>query len=267
MSEREFEELSAGAALNAVPEAERRALDEAVSQHPDRAERVAADADTAAALAELAPPVSPPAALRAALLARIADTPQETRDPFLTDDDFAAAGPAPTEAVDGAARDLPAPARTPARGGIGRRWFALAASIVLLAALGFGAVLVGQQLNRPAAVVALEQIENAPDARSAAVALENGGEATAHWSTTTGQAVLVSDGLPQVASGETFELWFVRDGGAVSAGTFDASDGEATALLAGDLQPGDVIAVTVEASGGSQSGAPTSDPIVAIPTA
>jgi anti-sigma-K factor RskA len=33
------------------------------------------------------------------------------------------------------------------------------------------------------------------------------------------------------------------------------------------MEPGDVIAVTVEPQGGSPTGEPTSEPIVAIPTA
>ena len=37
-------------------------------------------------------------------------------------------------------------------------------------------------------------------------------------------------------------------------------------LLEGTMKPGDTIAVTVEQQGGSPTGEPTSDPIVAIPT-
>ena len=79
--------------------------------------------------------------------------------------------------------------------------------------------------------------------------------------------MLVSDGLPTIADDESFELWFVRDGAAISAGTFTSEDGTATALLDGAMEPGDVIAVTVEQAGGSPTGQPTSDPIVAIETA
>ena len=70
-----------------------------------------------------------------------------------------------------------------------------------------------------------------------------------------------------VADDESFELWFVRDGAAISAGTFTAEDGTTTALLDGALEAGDVIAVTVEPAGGSPTGQPSSDPIVAIETA
>ncbi len=126
---------------------------------------------------------------------------------------------------------------------------------------------VGDQLTTPASVVALDEIEASPDAQSETVTLSDGGEATAHWSETVGKAVLVTDGLPTLADDQSYELWFVRDGAPISAGTFTADDGSATALLAGAMEPGDVIAVTVEVAGGSPTGQPTSEPIVMISTA
>ena len=141
----------------------------------------------------------------------------------------------------------------------------LAASFIVLVGLGFGAVSLGQLFNRPAAVVALEQIENAPDAQTAAAEGTDGGNATVHWSESIGKVVLVSNGLPSIARDESFELWYVREDGPVSAGTFEKST-DATVLLEGTMKPGDVIAVTIEPQGGSPSGKPTSDPIVAIPT-
>ena len=110
-------------------------------------------------------------------------------------------------------------------------------------------------------------IESASDAQSETVTLSDGGEVTAHWSESVGKAVLVSDGLPSIADDESFELWFVRDGAAIPAGTFTSEDGTATALLEGAIESGDVIAVTVEQAGGSPTGQPTSDPIIAIETA
>jgi anti-sigma-K factor RskA len=153
-----------------------------------------------------------------------------------------------------------------------RRWtrgiLALAASMVLLVALGLGAALINDYVNRPAAVVALQEIEDAPDAQVATVDVADGGTATAHWSESVGKVVLVSKGLPEIADDESFELWFVREGTPVSAGTFDpAGEGASTALLDGAMEPGDVIAVTVEPQGGSPTGEPSSEPIVAIPTA
>ncbi|MGG1909181.1 anti-sigma factor [Microbacterium sp. NRRL B-14842] len=51
----------------------------------------------------------------------------------------------------------------------------------------------------------------------------------------------------------------------IAAGVFDVDGGEATALLEGEMQAGDAIAVTVEQEGGSPSGLPTTDPVIVIP--
>ena len=81
-------------------------------------------------------------------------------------------------------------------------------------------------------------------------------------------AVVVTDGLSALPTDKSFELWFVRGDAPISAGTFEVgADGRATALLQGDMQAGDVIAVTVEPAGGSPNGLPSTDPIVVIPTA
>jgi anti-sigma-K factor RskA len=265
VNEQEFAELAAGHALDALAPDDRTAFDTARQQHPEWEHHVTADAATAALLAEGVGEVAPPPAMRDALLAQIAGGM-----PIAT-------GPAPTDAsIDTPAAPAlrsnrrsaaPEPERAAPRRWGGRSWFALAASIALLVGIGWGAVFVSEQLDTPASVVALDEIESAPDAESATQALPDGGEVTVHWSTSLGKAVLVSDGLPEIADDETFELWFVRDGGAVSAGTFAPDDGTTTALLDGAVESGDVIAVTVEPAGGSPTGQPTSDPIVAVETA
>jgi anti-sigma-K factor RskA len=195
-------------------------------------------------------------------------------------------GPAPTERPTGlvepllqpvTAEDRPHPAGPPpsteaiqtvARRNWTRGLLALAASFVLLIALGTTAVVIGDRLREPASVVALDQIEAAADAQAATVEVEGGGTATAHWAPSLGKAVLVTDGVDDPGSGKTYELWFVRGDGAVSAGLFEPDDtGSATAVMKGSMQSGDTIAVTVEDRGGSPTGAPTTEPIIAIPTA
>ena len=273
MNEQEFAELAAGYALNALSPEDLAAFETAREQHPEWEPLVMTDAATAAALAGGVARVQPPAAVRDALLVRIALTPQD-------------APVAEAVAPVGALR-LPsrvAERRTPAslskrpaantetiQAISRRRWtrgmLGLAASLILLVGLGFGAASLGQLFNRPAAVVALEQIESAPDAQTASAEVsDGGGNATVHWSESVGKVVLVSQGLPSIADDESFELWYVRDGDPISAGTFE-NPTDATVLLDGTMEPGDVIAVTVEQQGGSPTGTPTSDPIVMIPTA
>ncbi|MFB7892358.1 anti-sigma factor domain-containing protein [Microbacterium sp. NPDC056044] len=277
MDEQEFAELAAGAALNALSPADRAAFDAARRAHPEWEHWIETDAATAAVLADTVSDAVPPLTLRSTLLSRIATTPQlpamdaavaATADPV--DRWTPAPATAPEQPDEGPAAPPPPPTAV-IQAVSRRRWtrgiLALAASMVLLVALGLGAVQLNEYMTRPAEIVALQQIEGAPDAQSSTAELTDGGTATAHWSESVGKVVLVSQGLPQIADDESFELWFVRDGAAVPAGVFESADGTTTALLDGSMEPGDVIAVTVEPQGGSPTGEPSSDPIVTIPTA
>ncbi|MEU4015276.1 anti-sigma factor [Microbacterium sp. NPDC028030] len=275
MNEKDFAELAAGAALHTLSADDERRFRAALIEHPEWQAIVDADAASAGLLAETAATVDPPTSIRSALLAQIAVTPQNEDAGSDDAGRSAAATPARTSPDAPSAEDVPSagPAEvahdpTPAKP---RRWvravFALAACLAVLVGVGVGAVALNDQLNRPASVVALQEIEAAGDAEQATVALDDGGTATAHWSASVGKAVLVADGIPTPAEGETYELWFVRGDAPVSAGVFDVDGGDATALLAGDMQAGDAIAVTVEQAGGSPTGQPTTDPVIVIPTA
>ncbi|MFH8249371.1 anti-sigma factor domain-containing protein [Microbacterium sp. B2969] len=157
--------------------------------------------------------------------------------------------------------------QTVARRNWTRGLLAAAASFVLLIAIGTGVAYLGDRLREPAEIRALNQIDGAADGETATVEVEGGGTATAHWSPSVGKAVLVADGLDEAGADETYQMWFVRADGAVSAGLFDTDKaGDATALLQGAVQSGDTIAVTVEPQGGSPTGQPSSTPILTIPT-
>jgi len=272
MNEQEFAELAAGAALDALSPDDQQRYHAALAAHPELQDIADEDADSVAFLAEGTPPAAPSPDIRAALLARIAATPQggdvivtdtgpdvapETETPSVSDADSRAQ--TPSAAAGAAAPKAPAHRL--------RILFALAACLALLVGVGAGAVAINSYVNRPASVVALEDIQAAGDAQQASVPIEGGGTATAHWSASLGKSVLVTDGIPALSEGEAYELWYVRGETPVSAGVFEADDGEATAVLAGDMQAGDVIAVTIEQDGGSPSGLPTTDPVIAIPTA
>lgn len=281
MNEEEFAELAAGHALNALSSADRAAFEAERLRHPEWEHWISAYSATAAVLADGVEDAPPPAAVRSDLLARIGAEPQVSgSEPSAAvgrrDSGARAAAP---EAMDpaGAGTDSPALSDAPPpTTGTGepaprRRWarglFALAASLVLLVVIGFGAASIIQLANRPPAVVALDRIEAAPDAESATVEVTGGGTATAHWAPSVGEVVLVADGLPSIPADDVFELWWVRGDEAVSAGTFEAgADGASKVLLDGEWQSDDVIAVTVEPDGGAPDGVPTTEPIVAIPT-
>ncbi len=249
MNEQEFAELSAGHALSALSSEDERAFAAALAAHPEWHEIVLADERAAASLADGAEEIAPPLAVRSQLLSAIrpAAAPEPEKAPV-------ASAPA-TEVVQAVQR---------------RNWsrglFALVASMALLVGIGWGAGSISEVLNRTPGESALIQIEAAPDAAEASGELTGGGTAIVHWSESLGKAVLVGDGLPEIAADRTFELWYVRGGDAISAGTFTAAGGNATAALAGGMQQGDTIAVTIEQEGGAPDGAPTTDPIVAIAT-
>jgi anti-sigma-K factor RskA len=290
MNEQEFAELSAGYALDALSPEDRRAFQAALAEHPEWVRLVDADVETAVALAESVPDAAPPLTLRSTLLSRVATMPQlpemdaaaaAVAEPVASVPPLPPVPPVPSLPADEPEGDAstddapfiePAPTTTTIQAISRRNWtrglLTLAASLVILVVLGFGAVTINQYVNRPPEVVALAEIEAAPDAQAATVELTDGGTATAHWAESVGKVVLVSNGLPEISEDESFELWFVReDGTPVAAGVFEPAEGPSTVVLDGEMQAGDTIAVTVEPQGGSPSGEPSSEPIVAIPTA
>ncbi|PRB05052.1 anti-sigma factor domain-containing protein [Microbacterium sp. MYb64] len=261
MNESEFAELAAGHSLGALSAADEQRFRAALAEHPDWTAVADDDAGTAALLAEGVPAVAPPPGIRDALLARIAVTSQEQGD-----DEAESAVEASSEEAPRAGASAGAGTAAPSIRRPRRLLFGLAAGLVLLVGLGVGASVVIPQLLRPAAVVALDRIESAPDAAEKTVSLPEGGKATAHWSASMGTAVLVADRLGRLEATQTYELWFVRGSTPVSAGVFEAAQGVTTAQLKGAMHAGDAIAVTVEPAGGSPTGKPTSEPILVIPT-
>ncbi|MDR2997697.1 MAG: anti-sigma factor [Microbacterium sp.] len=251
MDKHEFDMLSAADALGALSDNDRRAYRRALADHPEWAADADADARTAAVLAELVEEVDPPTQVLEDVLARIDASSAPTT----------ANEPAPAQRPDPEAQ--PRPGRPSHR----RRWFALAASVVLVAGIGIGTSIIVQEATRPAYVTALDRIESAPDAQQATAEMSGGGTATLHWSASEGSAVLVADDLPALDAGKTYELWYVRGATPISAGVFDPTGSTTTTLLEPGMKPGDAVAVTVEPEGGSPDGKPTSKPIVVIPTA
>ncbi len=260
MNQREFRELSAGHALRALTSDEERAFAAALAGHPEWQRIVDEDLAAASGLGRSIPEIPPPAALRDQILGAITGVPQ--------------LDPEPGDAVD----EDPAPAldEIEAEGSATQRqasraWrigaFALAASVVLLTTVMFGPRIIESFAPQDPAVVALQQVEDAPDADSSTLDLPGGGSATLHWSDSAGQAVLVADGMAPAEAGTDFELWLVRGQEAISVGLMQPDDEEQGIFATDTFVAGDTLAITVEQAGGSPSGAPTSDPILAIATA
>lgn len=226
--------------------------------------------EVAAQLALASEPVTPPASLKADLFARLASTPQlPPANPPMDAD-----APAPAPAADPAPAPVPvvAPATGPAEAEARRRWFArplailaaAAAAIVLFVGGAFvGSALSGGTSSEQQQASALAAINAAPDAQRASAEISGGGTATLVWSGTLGKSALVANGLPPLPSDKTYELWYIRGGQAVPAGTMSpAGSGSTWRVLNGTMSAGDAVGVTVEPQGGSEK--PTTKPIVAI---
>lgn len=218
-------------------------------------------ADVRAALGLAVPPVAPSPALKDALMAAVAVTPQLPADVPTSTADPAAATDAPAPVAAGSAA-----ARAQAR------WFSRPALLVTAAAaavaLFVGGVLTADIL-RPAGSTATEQLATivaAPDVTTTTAEVAGGATATLVASESVGLSAMVFDGLDPLSDDERYALWYITDGVPTPAGLF-AVDGEGAVVqvLEGAFEAGTVVGVTVEPASGSP--APTSDPIVAIATA
>jgi anti-sigma-K factor RskA len=76
----------------------------------------------------------------------------------------------------------------------------------------------------------------------------------------SGRAALVLDGLEAAPAGKTYEAWIIAGGTATPAGTFPGGNRVDVVGVDGVVEPGDVVAVTVERDGGVRT--PTSTPVV-----
>lgn len=267
MNLQDFRQLSAGHALHALSPEEELVFAHALEAHPEWQGIVDEDLETTAELGDASPNATPDVRVRANLLALIDSLPQEAADETpAAETGASSAGSAEPSSTSSASRTSPNDHRSSA--GRGRRrtlWagaFALAASVAVLAAVTLGPRLFGPGQNP--AEVALVEVSAAGDAQEQTVQVVGGGSATLHWSDELDRAVLVTEQLPTLAEDQDLEVWLVRGDTPISAGVL-APDEEPAVL--DDFLPGDVIALTVEAAGGSPTGAPTTEPIAAITTA
>jgi anti-sigma-K factor RskA len=269
------------------------AFEKELESSPAAREQLESFQGVSAALGLALEPVDPPTDLKAALMARIATTPQQSSEPRsrhaveATSDarpvpaPVIAAVPTDEQSGSGAAS---APATTDRRSQLtpgqirkaqeraNRRWYSKPLSYAVAAA-AVGAVIVGSSMfvgivengNQLPQAVALAEVNSASDVQRTTVEVDGeGGTATLVWSGELGKSVLVVNGLPQLPSDKTYELWYIDEAGPVSAGIFDTgADGTGWGVLAGGMDAGDVVAVTIEKSGGS-GGTPTTDPVLVV---
>ncbi len=231
--------LSGSYALNALDADEVAAFEAHVAGSDTARDEVTELRDTAVLLGLAVDPVDPPAGLKSRILGQLDATPQ-----------LAATGPAERQAQ---TRWMSRPVTALA---------AAAAVIGLLAGAGVVSTTIRQGVEQQEQVDRLAAITGADDVQRASVGLEPGGSAVLVWSSSLASAALVVEGLAPLPRDRVYQLWFITEAGARSAGTF-TTDGSATwRVLDGAIRPGDVVGVSVEPVGGSA--APTTDPVILI---
>jgi anti-sigma-K factor RskA len=140
---------------------------------------------------------------------------------------------------------------------------AMAAAIVALAVLQVGTRHQLQQAQTNNQTIA--SVLSASDARIELSSSAVGGTVTAVISPHDGEAVVTASGMPTPTDARVYQLWVISPAGARSVGLLPGSSARAAApVLAGDVQPGDQLAVTIEPAGGTKQ--PTTTPIVSIHT-
>lgn len=238
-------------AIDALDDHEHEQFEGHLAECEDCQAEVASLRETASVLGG-AEAIEPPASVRRSVLAGIAGTgtPQETGDPAVGED--------PAERPDATVVVL------------SRRRFQMAAGAVaaaVLIAVGAGAVVVGQLGEEDSQVQAqptlAERVQEADDAETIGIDLEDGAKATVVRSVAMNRAVLITEDMPPPPEGKVYELWLDdREKGFTPAGLMSTTSDQ-TLVLQGDAARASRVAVTVEPAQGSR--VPTSDPIAVFP--
>lgn len=237
MTDDELRELLALAALNALDPDEQRSVDTAIAGRPDLQAELDELRMAAAQLAE-SEAATPPAGLKASILAEIAATRQS--------------------ATDGATE----PPRSRAKAvSMRRSWIAgVAATAAVAVAALIGVAVWSASDSSPEVAEQIEAVLELPDVEALELHGDVDGVRILHSPSSTA-AVLVDDGMPDPGDDRAYQLWFSRDGIVTPANVFRPDSDGHVEVLVEDFQPvGAVITVTLEPAGGSDQ--PTGPPIV-----
>jgi len=248
-------DLSGAYALDAVSPAEREAYEHVLdSSDTARAEATELQ-DTAVMLGLSAAPIEPSAALRSALLAQIAITPQLAAVPKPV------TGIAPVAAKETGAAARKAESRWFQRPAIAIAGIAAAVSLVA------GGIAFGDSLLSPpqqsTEASALEQLTLADDRAELVSDVAGGGVATMRYSAELGISAVSVSGAEDLGDDRTYQLWYIGEDGARPAGFLPADRrDDSWVLLDGTMSAGDAVGITVEPKGGSEI--PTTTPVVVL---
>lgn len=240
-------DLLPGYALDALDDADRRAVEHLLASDADARRALDEYRDVVASFAVEA---EPPAALRASVLAQVRGTPQ-------VGPGASTGAPVAEPGSGGDVVDLAGRRR--------RRWgvaVAAAAAAVAIAVPTTIAVQVSAERDRlrEQTQVVAEMLAD-PDSSILRGSVEGGGEASV---LVAGDDMFFrAEGLPELDADRAYQLWVVEgDGSVSSAGLLALRDGGATSLVRGRHGVG--MAVSVEPESGSEQ--PTTAPIVVLGT-
>jgi anti-sigma-K factor RskA len=233
----DIHQLAAAYALDAVDEHERAEFEAHYPTCPVCRPEVAGFRETLSQVA-VAVAVSPPASLKADVMAEISETRQLS--PLLPDSVVSL--DAYRQRRNRVARD-----------------FSVAAAIVLLA---FGAFVVGRQSNDSSDYAdTAAAIFDRPDTRTTTLAGTGIGSFKVAWSPSSDEAVVMGDGLTDPGAGKAYELWLIDDAGAHPVRLLDkAGDRQVRRVVSVNGSPTQ-WAITVEPEDGVD--VPTGDIIFA----
>jgi anti-sigma-K factor RskA len=253
VNEREVDELLGSFALDALPDDEAALVREHLEGCATHAARARELRNIALNLQSDAEPMAAPAALRARVLAAVAETPQ---DAATAEPREAAAARQRNE--QSASRITWQPANVPAnvRRFPSSAWQAIAAAFVVLAA---GLLVWNIVLQRDSG--SSFDARNATAVRPLQGNGEQTGSGTVLYFADEHKAVVIGD-MPPIAGDKTYQLWSLDDSGTPrSIGLMrpDAS-GHTNVVVDYDASKASGLAITLEPAGGSPQ--PTSDPIL-----
>jgi anti-sigma-K factor RskA len=140
---------------------------------------------------------------------------------------------------------------------------AAVAAVAAVVALGIGLWAAGLSSDLDSTREALERERAAaaivadPGSRTVDLAAGNGRLVVAQ----DGRAALVLTDMGPAPAGQTYQAWIIEGDNPISAGIFPGEEGVDVVLVDGDVAAGEVVAVTVEQSGGAAT--PTLPPVVA----
>ncbi|MGO4612760.1 anti-sigma factor [Nocardia sp. 2YAB30] len=140
------------------------------------------------------------------------------------------------------------------------RW---AVPIAAVACLVLGGSVVAERLIGPApSAPAVEQADGQRDVRTVQEPVAGGGSLMVEASLRLGRAVVAFDGVAPPPTDRVYQVWLVSSGGQPRSAGVLTDLPSATRPFVTPFQSGELLAVSVEPSGGSH--APSTDPIVGV---